>query len=948
MENDTLRVSVLGAVRAWLDCTELALGRPTQRAVLGMLAMHAGRAVSRDRLIDGIWGEDPPQSAANGVHVYVAELRRLLEPGRPARSAGKVLVTSGHGYLLRIDAARVDATLFARLLREAKQARETRDVDQAIRAFDAALELWHGTPWAGVPGPYAEVERIRLGELYAAGIEDRADALLAAGRLAEVIADLPAAIREYPLRERLSSLMMLALFRTDRQAEAYAVYESVRKLLAAELGVEPSRELRQLHAMMLSGDQALDVPGPGQSKRRAAAGSALRHFTPRQLPPAVRIFVGRQTELVSLTDLARQASDPGRRAVVVAVIDGTPGVGKTTLAVHFAHHVATAFSDGQLYANLRGFDPASQPASARETLRALLCALAVDPAQIPADTDAMVGLYRSVLAERQVLLVLDNARSETQVRPLLPGSGGSLVVVTSRRRLTGLLADGASLLTLETMSATESRALLTRRLASYRLPADVESADEVARLCARLPLALTVVAARAAGSSRRPLASIAAELRTARNRLNALDSGESATSVRSVLSWSYTSLSPAGARMFRLLGVHPGPDISVPAAASLAAVTTGRARAAIAELQRAHLLTDHVPSRYSFHDLLRAYARERARVDEPEPARTAAVGRALEHYLHSACAAALALNSARVPITLPQPGAGVRPESCTGPEQATAWFEAEHAVLIAAARQAAETGHDPHTWQFAWALTEYLDRSGFWDEWAELWQAGVRAAQRTGDRSVNARAAQSLARAYIRLSRYEDARVHLQQSLDMYATVHDPVGHAQAYLNLAWLCDRLGNLPQALQNARAARELYRIIGDEHGEANCLNAIGWYCCQTGDADAALAACQQAVALLRKLDDRFGEAMAWDSLGYAHHRLDQRDQAATCYEHALRIRERIGDRYNIAATLIRLGDTHQATGLEGQARDAWQRALAILEDLRHQDAEQVRAKLDRLAT
>src|SRR5215469_2317066 len=880
-EDDTVRVSVLGSVRAWIDRTELVLGRPTQRAVLGMLAMHAGRAVSRDRLIDGVWGEDPPRSAANGVHVYVAELRQLLEPGRPSRSAGKILVSTDHGYLLHIDAERVDATLFARLLRDAKQAREKRDLDQAIRAFDAALALWHGTPWAGVPGPYAEVERIRLGELYAAGIEDRADNLLAAGQPADVIADLPAVIREYPLRERLRSLMMLALYRTDRQAEAFAVYESVRKLLAAELGVEPGRELRQLHAMMLSGDLALDFSAPGRSTRRATAGSALRYVTPRQLPPAVRNFVGRQTELDSLTDLARQANNPGRRAVVVAVIDGTPGVGKTTLAVHFAHQVATTFPDGQLYANLRGFDPASRPASAREALRALLGALAVDPAQIPADSDAMAGLYRSVLAERQVLLVLDNARSETQVRPLLPGTGGSMVVVTTRRRLTGLLADGASLLTLETMSAAESRALLTRRLANHRLAADADSTDEVANLCARLPLALTVVAARAAGSSPRPLASIAAELRTARNRLSALESGESATSVRSVLSWSYSSLSPAGARMFRLLGVHPGPDISVPAAASLAAVTTAQARAAIAELQRAHLLTEHVRDRYSFHDLLRAYARERAWADEPEPARAAAAGRALEHYLHSACAAALVLNPARAPITLPQAGAGVTPEIC-GHKQATDWFDAEHAVLIAAARLAADTRHDAHTWQLAWALTEYLDRSGFWDEWAALWQAGVTAAKRTGDRSVNARAAQSLARAYIRLSRYEDARVHLRRSLDIYATVHDPVGQAQAHLNLAWLCDRLGSPEEALQNARAARDLYRTVGDEHGEADCLNAIGWYCGRTGDADAALAACEQAVALLRKLDDPLGEAMAWDSLGYAHHRLDQRDRAATCYE------------------------------------------------------------------
>jgi tetratricopeptide (TPR) repeat protein len=497
------------------------------------------------------------------------------------------------------------------------------------------------------------------------------------------------------------------------------------------------------------------------------------------------------------------------------------------------------------------------------------------------------------------------------------------------------------------MPAAESRALLAQRLSGHRLAADVDSTSELAMLCAGLPLALTVVAARAAFFPHRPLADMAAELRDAGHRLRALDSGDPATSVRSVLSWSYTSLTTSAAGMFRLLGVHPGPDISVPAAASLAAVTARQAHAAIAELQRAHLLTEHAPGRYAFHDLLRAYALERARADDPEPARQAAIHRVLDHYVHTACTAALRLNPARAPITLIPRQPGVTPERLVSHEHARAWFGAEHQVLMSAASLAAATGHDTHTWQLAWSLTEFLDRLGYWHEWAALWRAGVDAAQRLPDPSAHARAAQSLARAYIRLCRYQEARTYLRQALDLYATVTDPIGQAQAYLNLSWLCDRQGRPAEALRHAREALDLYRAAGDRHGEADCLNAIGWCHAQLRHPRPALTACQRAAALLHQLGDSLGEAMAWDSLGYAHHLLGQHDDALTCYQHALRLRKRIGDRYNMAATLIRVGDTHDGAGHEARARESWQQALAILEDLRHPDAQQVHAKLMHVA-
>ena len=939
-ERDTLRVDVLGPIRAWRNSNELALGRPFQRAVLGMLAAHAGRVVARDWLIDGIWGEDPPRSVVNSLHVYVGELRRALEPERGARSPSRFLVSGGHGYLLRIEPAQVDANAFTGLLRRARAAREEQDLEGTIKAFDAAMKLWRGAAWAGIPGPFADTERARLGELYAACIEDRAEALLAAGRNAEVAAELHGAVREYPLRERLRQLMMLALYRSHRQAEAFVEYETVRKLLAEDLGVEPSKELQRLYAMMLGGDTTMDAVVPVFAGESSVAGGQACG-APRQLPRTVRNIAGRHNELAALTDLARQAAEAASTAV--CVIGGTAGIGKTTLALHFAHQAARAFPDGQLYVNLRGFDPVAAPASPRQAIRGLLDALAIDPGRIPADLDAMAALYRSELADKSMLIVLDNARTEDQVRPMLPGTGRSLVIVTSRRKLTGLAAEGAALLTLDTLPVPEARALLSQRMSEQRLAGDTASVDELTTLCAGLPLALTVVAARAESSRGLSLADLTAELREAGSRLDALDSGEPTTSVRPALAWSYEGVSAPAARMFRLLGLHPGPDITAPAAASLAAVSAQAAGDALTELERAHMLTQHMPGRYAFHDLLRSYALERASSDDQKPARRAAVRRALDHYLHTAHAAALALNPARAPITIASPRSGVKSVAMADQEQARAWFAAERQVLIAAAKLAAGGGHDAHVWQLAWSLTEFLDRAGYWHEWAELWRAGLEAAERLHDRSAHARAAQSLGRVYIRLARYTDAHVHLQRSIDLYATISDPTGRTHAYLNMAWLCDRLGHPDEALTYARSAQGLCRAAGDQHGEADCCNAVGWYSIQVGDPQSAIAACRQAVALLHQFNDVLGEAMAWDSLGYAHHQLTQHDDAVTCYEHAILLRERIGDRYNRAATLIRLGDTYRAHGRDAAAGSVWRQALTVLDELRHPDAEQVRTKI-----
>jgi tetratricopeptide (TPR) repeat protein len=470
--------------------------------------------------------------------------------------------------------------------------------------------------------------------------------------------------------------------------------------------------------------------------------------------------------------------------------------------------------------------------------------------------------------------------------------------------------------------------------------------DEIIALCARLPLALVIVAARAAAHPAFPLATLAAELHDAGARLDALDAGDPATNVRAVFSCSYRALSPDAARLFRLLGLHPGPDITAPAVASLTAASMGQVRPLLAELTRANLLVEHVPGRYTFHDLLHAYAAELAHRLDLDGPRRATTGRILDHYLHTAHAAARLLNPTRDPIPLTPPRPGTTPEHPADHERALAWFTAEHSVLLAAVDHAATTGFDAHTWQLAWTLFDFLDRRGLWHDWAATQQAAVAATGRVADPTMQARAHRALARAYIKLGRLDDAHAQLRHALDLYHRSGDPVGQARTHIGLAQVWVRRGRPTEALDHARQALDLSQAAGHRPGQAAALNAVGWYHALLGDHRQALTACRQAITLHQDFGDRYGQAATWDSLGYAHHHLGHHAQAVTCYRHALDLFRDIGDRYYEADTLTRLGDTHHTAGHSDAARTAWQQALTILDQLDHPDADQVRTKLTTL--
>ena len=633
----------------------------------------------------------------------------------------------------------------------------------------------------------------------------------------------------------------------------------------------------------------------------------------------------------------------------IIAITGTAGVGKTALAIRFARQVAKRFPDGQLYANLRGFDPSGSATSPDDALRYFLDALAVPPQRMPADLEARAALFRSMLDGERVLIVLDNARDTDQVRPLLPGSPGSMVVVTSRSQLTGLVAaEGATPLSLDVLTGDEAHELLGRRLGPEVVAAEPEPAAELIALCARLPLALGVAAGRAATRPVLSLAALAAELRDTRNRLEALEVGDAATDVRAVLSWSYEQLSEPAARMFRLLGLHPGPDVSVAAAASLAGVSLAGATAALRELTRTHVVAEPQPGRFAFHDLLRAYASPAG----GERGQRGGPGR----------------RGAPLPRPLPahrargrgrgQPGAQAAGPGGAGtgrgaggvlrPGEALAWFDVESPVMFGLLASAVSGGDDQYVWQIVWTLAPFLYRRGRWHECIGIQRLALRAAQRLGDPVGLGHAHYELGRGLVNIGSFTDAEPHLSQALDIFGQLGDQANEATVHQGFGHLFEQQGRYAQSLVHAREALRVVREIGAAQTVASIENSVGWLYAHLGQCEEALVYCQRSLKFQREIGHRGGEADTWDSLGYTHSRMNDHAQAAECYRQAVDIYYEIGDRYHEAGSHIGLGDAKLHAGDPAAARKHWEQALDIFESIPHQDAGQARARLSNLGT
>jgi DNA-binding SARP family transcriptional activator/Flp pilus assembly protein TadD len=953
---------LLGAVEVWAAGQRLDTGQPRQRSLLAALLVDAGRLVTPDSLVDRVWGAAAPDGARHAVHTYVARIRRLLDQaalcdGRGPRCIelgavcddcrpGRLQFSSG-GYLLDVDPQRVDLHHFRQLVDRARN-RYVEDAER-IRLLREALALWGGEPLAGVPGEWAASVRAGCRGQRLDAAELWAQAELRAGNAAAVVGPLTDLVGEYPFAESLASALVRALHAAGRTAEALQTYRAARQRLVDELGAEPGAVLQSAHRAALRGEDegaAVVEVGPSPVDESPTPAGPAR-AVPAQLPISVAGFVGREPELAALDAILAE----GRRSneVVIAAVSGTAGVGKTALAVHWAHRVAADFPDGQLYVNLRGFDPSGAALTQAEAVRGFLDAFDVPPERIPAGLAAQTALYRSLVAGRRVLLVLDNARDADQVRPLLPGSPTAVVVVTSRNQLDGLVAtESANPLTLDLLNAADARALLSRRLGASRLTAEPRAVDEIITRCARLPLAMVIMAARAATHPTFPLSTLASELRDARGGLDVFDGGEPATDVRTVLSCSYRTLTPSAARLFRLLSLHPDPDLGVPAAASLAAVPAHDVRPLLVELARAQLVSEQTPGRFAFHDLLRAYASELAHAVDSEEERRAARHRLLDHYLHTAGAANLLLDPHGDPVEMAAPQPGVTPQVLLDAAAALAWFTAEHLILLACVRQAATTGFDAHAGQIARTLWTYFDRRGRWHHLAATQRIALDAARRLGDETAQAHAHRLLGLAYTRLVRNDDADTHLRQALQLYGAIGDYTGQAHICLSLARVYEQRAEHPEALRHCQRALTLYRVAGHEAGQARALNATGWAHAQLGDYELAISCCERALVIYQEFGPRRGEAVTWDSLGFAHHRLGHFVQADECFRQAIELLRETGDRYHEASALTHIGDNRRTSGDLDGAREAWHEAMEILDQLGHPDADGVRDRLVRTGT
>jgi DNA-binding SARP family transcriptional activator len=681
---------MLGPVRAWRGPVELNLGPNQQRSMLALLLLKANHLVSVDDLIELLWEEQPPASAVNVIHKYIGAIRRLLEPDLEARAAGRWLTRHGPAYRLAVDEDMSDLIFFRRLVRDAGSAFAADQPADALDLLTEALGLRRGACGEGLDLYGRNGERFStVDHEYVSAVTQAADAALASAQPKRILPLLRQWASSESLNESLQARLMLMLAASGQQALALAHYQKVRERLESELGVDPGLELRAAHITVLRQELPLT----------AAANAPSPLVPPAQLPADLPSFAGCQSELSQAAQML--GGDGGGPTVAICVIDGMAGIGKTTFAIHWAHRAARHFQDGQLYLDLRGFDASGTATAPEDALYALLCSLGVPAGQIPDGLDARAGMYRSVLAGKRVLVVLDNARDVGQVRPLLPGTAGCLVIATSRNPLTGLaMTDGARLVTLNLPSVSTARETLERRLGADRIAAEPGAVEEIIRLCGQLPLALAIVSARAAHPGF-TLDSIAAELRRTHSRLDALGPAGVASDARTVFSWSYHHLSPQAGRLFRLLSLHPAADITAAASASLLGAPPDEANRLMAELTNTSLLTEYRPGRYSFHDLIRAYAAELLESTDPEMDRRAALARLLDHYLQSAQAAHAALKPRRGLTAPGQPRPGVSPEQFSGYESAMSWFTTERRVLSAAVSVAIDSDVGFPAWQLA-------------------------------------------------------------------------------------------------------------------------------------------------------------------------------------------------------------------------------------------------------
>jgi DNA-binding SARP family transcriptional activator len=968
-----MKFRLLGPLEVWVGDDWKGIGAPKWRSVLAALLINAGQIVSADVLIDEVWGDAPPARAANLISIYVLRLRRLL-----GDADGRVLVTRAPGYQLRVAAADTDVLRFETMVRDGRKLFASGDAQGAAQQLTEALALWQGRPLADVrPTPLVEAETERLTELHLGALELRITAELASGGHDQAVPEIRRLLADHPLREGLWLQLMRALDGAGRHAEALEVYGQARTAISGQLGVDPGAELRQLHADLLAQDQtgltgtisvgtvsagpvpagplpAGPVPAgpvPARSRKTAAGktrGSAAADaetagtrpargprsaaLAPAQLPADVADFTGRDEQVKHLSDLlagSGASSDTG--AVRVAVVAGAGGLGKTSLAIHAAHRVRRKFPDGQLYVDLLGATPT--PLSPGDVLARFLRDLGVGGGQIPADEDERAGRYRTALAKRRMLVVLDNARDAAQVRPLLPGTASSAVLVTTRSRMPDLAS--TKLVDLNVLDDDEALTLFIKAVGGDRAAAEPEATAELLNACAGLPLAIRICAARLATRSGWTIQSMANRLRDVHRRLDELKVGDLA--VRASFQVSFASLpaspDPQGvdpARAFCLLGLWQGPSVSVISAAALFGVSVYLAEDALEALVDAHLLESTTPDKYKFHDLLRVYAAERASADLSADDREAAIARLLDWYMRTADAAATVISPYRYDMPLDQGECDQPPLAFSDVDDALAWYDSARSNVIAAIRQAAESGLHDVAWRLPAPLLNIFERRASWGDCIATHRIALDSARRAGNRQGEAWVLNNLGYA-LGISRESEAIGYLEQALAIRREIGDKMGEAQAVGNLADVYDRLGRTSEAIELFQQARDLNRDVGNRYGEGVALINLGAAFLYQAHAEQAVGHLEQAHSTFSEIGYLDGVGYAMHFLGECHLALGRDSDAMDCLRQAVISHQASGSRYRTAVSLQTLGGVQARNGLAAQARQSWAQAGAIFDEL-----------------
>ncbi|MCO1581169.1 tetratricopeptide repeat protein [Crossiella sp. SN42] len=897
---------VLGPLEAVLDGRSLPLGTPRARTVLGILLANAGAIVSIDRIAEELWPQGTAVDTKAEIYAYVSRLRCALgqRKGGPAW-----LLRRSPGYLLSLRPGELDLHRFEALVEQARMARSAGRLEACLARYREALGLWRGEPFAGVTAtPMLAAESARLAEYRLLTQEELADCVLEhGGGRGDLVAELSALAAANPLRERLHALLMRALCRAGRPAEALRVHQELRTALAEELGVDPGPEIGELHERILHGECE---PPP---QRPAARVSARRN----DLQADIVDFTGRQEEMRRLVATLPETDRPGGTALVITAIDGMAGVGKTTLAVHAAHQLATHFPDGSLFIDLHAHTAGHEPTDPAAALDTLLRAIGVAGEKIPERLDARAALWRAELADKRLLLVLDNAASAAQVRPLLPGTAGCLTLVTSRRRLTDL--DTAQTLSLDVLPREAAADLFTRTVDHPPATAEAAAVAEVVELCGRQPLALRIAAARLRARPAWTAAHLATRLRDERRRLTELAAGDRC--VGTAFSLSYRQLAHTKARLFRFLGLVPGPDFDVRVAAALADLPVPETEDLLEELVDVHLVQQPTPGRYQFHDLLRHYARRAAQEEESEPARAAALERMYEHYVRTSGAAAIMLDPNLVWLpSAPEPRPWLRT-----PEQALNWQDAEYPNLAAAITQAQEEGRHQVGWQLPHTLETYFDTRGRAP--LRALHGAVEASRELGDRHAQACSRLGLASACARLGRYREAVDNLKQALELFRAAGFRRGEATALRRFGGIYEPTGRYPEAVASLTQALDIYREIGDLIGQGEAENDLANVFLHTSRYADAQRRLESALRLYRRGGFRAGEGISLINLGYLYLRTSRYPEAIEHFCSALEVNRATGSRLGIGGALNNLGHTYLRIGRYAEALEHLRGALAV---------------------